>query len=201
MREVVEVVAKRSYETPGLTGRPISRRVQARNGLVDRKRTNHGALLPSPRCAWTPYPTNCQQTGSPIREESAGTPSTPAFRGRPDPMRGARPGEQATGAPFATLARGSRRGAEGAADGEGLVRPAASLAAQRSHEAGCLCAVLLPAGRDVSGGYGAGEKGWDFGRYGAKSCTTYWFSLQRTRGGESLGSDLGKGWVEFRRVG
>lgn len=132
-------------------------------GSIDRKHAMaYPFLLPAARGP----PPNDHQLGSPFHEESQGTPSTPAFRGHLDPMRSARSGEQAAGAPFATLAYRARRGAKSAADGEGLVRSAASLAAKRSHKVRCLCAVLLAAGRDVSRGHGAGEKGQDFGRGG-----------------------------------
>lgn len=102
-------------------------------------------------------PTIDHQTGPSVHEESEGTPSTSSPRGHLDPMHCTRYGEQAAGAPFPTLAGGARRGETSADDGEGVVRSAASSAAWSFDEVGCLCALLLAAGRDVFRGYGAGE--------------------------------------------
>lgn len=127
---------------------------------VDRPQNPSRRTLPvfPPRLIHFPMGIN---VGSPLHKESEDTPSTPAPGGHLDPVRCAWFGEQTASAPFATRTDGARGGAKSSDGRQGLVRSAASLAAKRSHEVGRLCVVLLAAGRDVSRGYGAGEKGQD----------------------------------------
>lgn len=116
------------------------------------------------------------RVGPPVHEEPAGTPPTPAPRGHHDSMHRARSGEQATGSPLAALADGARRGENSADDGKGLVRSAAGSAARSSDEDGCLCPLLLTAGRDVFRGYGAGKKDQYFeGRGGSNRAVSTLF--------------------------